>query len=43
MAESEFEDLGPNSGLAEEMHARYLEDPATVPDDWREFFAARGV
>jgi multifunctional 2-oxoglutarate metabolism enzyme len=38
MAESEFEDLGPNSGLAEDMHARYVENPDAVPDEWREYF-----
>jgi 2-oxoglutarate dehydrogenase E1 component len=38
MAESEFEDLGPNSGLAEDMHARYVENPEAVPDEWREYF-----
>ena len=27
MAESEFEDLGPNSGLVEEMYGQYVEDP----------------
>ena len=41
MAESTFEDLGPNSGLAEEMYDLYLENPEAVPDDWREFFARR--
>src|SRR5262245_41555260 len=41
MVESEFEDLGPNSGLAEEMHGRYVEDPTSVPDEWREFFDHR--
>src|SRR5438874_3275545 len=41
MGESEFEDLGPNSGLAEDMYGRYVEDPASVPDGWREFFDQR--
>src|SRR5262245_28372139 len=41
MAESEFEDLGPNSGLVEEMYARYSENPESVPDEWREFFDHR--
>jgi multifunctional 2-oxoglutarate metabolism enzyme len=41
MGESEFEDLGPNSGLAEDMHSRYVEDPASVPEGWREFFDHR--
>jgi len=35
MGESEFEDLGPKSGLAEDMYGRYVEDPASVPDGWR--------
>jgi len=41
MGESEFEDLGPNSGLVEDMYGRYVEDPASVPDGWREFFDQR--
>src|SRR5947207_13772313 len=41
MGESEFEDLGPNSGLAEDMYGRYVEDPDSVPDGWREFFDNR--
>ena len=41
MGESEFEDLGPNSGLAEDMHARYVENPDAVPDEWREYFDDR--
>src|SRR5438552_1266594 len=41
MGESEFEDLGPNSGLVEDMYGRYVEDPASVPDGWREFFDNR--
>jgi multifunctional 2-oxoglutarate metabolism enzyme len=39
MADSRFEDdLGPNSGLADDLYAKYLEDPSAVPEDWREFF-----
>jgi 2-oxoglutarate dehydrogenase E1 component len=41
MADSTFEDLGPNSGLAEEMYREYVENPAAVPEVWREFFARR--
>ena len=41
MADSTFEDLGPNSGLAEEMSREYVENPAAVPEVWREFFARR--
>jgi 2-oxoglutarate dehydrogenase E1 component len=33
-----FEDLGPNSGLIEEMYRRFLEAPDTVSEAWREFF-----
>ena len=41
MVESEFEDLGPNSGLVEEMYSQYVENPESVPDEWREFFDHR--
>src|SRR5437763_2443507 len=41
MGESEFADLGPNAGLAEDMYGRYVEDPASVPDGWREYFDNR--
>src|ERR1700730_8615379 len=34
-----FEDLGPNSGLVEEMYRRYLDDPQSVAEAWRDFFA----
>jgi multifunctional 2-oxoglutarate metabolism enzyme len=34
-----FEDLGPNSGLVEEMYRRFLDDPESVAESWREFFA----
>ena len=33
-----FEDLGPNSGLVEELYQRYLENPASVDERWRAFF-----
>ena len=29
-----FEDLGPNSGLAEELYQRYLENPAAIDTHW---------
>src|SRR6478736_3834468 len=35
---SRFEDLGPNSGLAEELYQRYLENPAAVDANWRQYF-----
>jgi len=35
---AQFEELGPNSGFFEEMHARYLENPESVGKQWREFF-----
>ena len=34
-----FEDLGSNSGLVEELYQRYLEDPASVDEHWRAYFA----
>ena len=34
-----FEDLGPNSGLIEEMYRRYVENPGSVAETWRDFFA----
>ncbi len=34
-----FEDLGPNSGLVEEMYRQYLENPSSVSASWRDFFA----
>jgi 2-oxoglutarate dehydrogenase E1 component len=33
-----FEDLGPNSGLVEEMYRQYLENPQSVAESWRDFF-----
>ncbi|HEY7134617.1 MAG TPA: multifunctional oxoglutarate decarboxylase/oxoglutarate dehydrogenase thiamine pyrophosphate-binding subunit/dihydrolipoyllysine-residue succinyltransferase subunit [Acidimicrobiia bacterium] len=33
-----FEDLGPNSGLVEEMYRRYLDNPESVAESWRDFF-----
>jgi 2-oxoglutarate dehydrogenase E1 component len=41
-----FEDLGPNSGLVEEMYRQFLENPGSVSPSWRDFFtdyAPRGV
>ena len=31
--------LGFNSGYVEELYARYLDDPSSVSESWREFFA----
>ena len=31
--------LGPNAWLVEEMHERFLSDPASVSASWQEFFA----
>ena len=31
--------FGPNSWLVDEMYARYLTDPASVSESWREFFS----
>jgi 2-oxoglutarate dehydrogenase E1 component len=36
--ESGFDDFGPNSGLAEELYQRYLQNPAAVDDHWRAHF-----
>jgi 2-oxoglutarate dehydrogenase E1 component len=34
-----FEDLGPNSGLVDEMYRQYVADPASVSPSWQEFFS----
>ncbi|MEP6624509.1 MAG: multifunctional oxoglutarate decarboxylase/oxoglutarate dehydrogenase thiamine pyrophosphate-binding subunit/dihydrolipoyllysine-residue succinyltransferase subunit, partial [Acidimicrobiia bacterium] len=34
-----FEDLGPNSGLVEEMYRQFVADPGSVAPAWREFFS----
>jgi 2-oxoglutarate dehydrogenase E1 component len=34
-----FEDLGPNSGLVEELYQRYLENPSSVDEHWRAYFS----
>ncbi len=34
-----FEDLGPNSGLVDEMYRHYLADPTSVAPSWQEFFS----
>jgi 2-oxoglutarate dehydrogenase E1 component len=36
-----FDDLGPNSGLVEELYESYLLDPASVDDHWRAYFDGR--
>ena len=36
---SRFEGLGPNVGLVEELYRQYLEDPSSVGEGWREYFA----
>jgi 2-oxoglutarate dehydrogenase E1 component len=35
---SRFDDLGPNSGLVEDLYQRYLQNPAAVDDHWRAYF-----
>ena len=35
----DFEKLGPNSGLVEEMYRQYLDNPESVSESWRDFFA----
>ena len=39
MAVHSFEDLGPNAGLAEELYQQYRENPQSVDERWRSFFA----
>ena len=34
-----FEDLGPNSGLIEEMYRQFVADPNSVAPSWQEFFS----
>ena len=34
-----FEDLGPNSGLVDEMYRQYVADPGSVAPSWQEFFS----
>ncbi|MEX0666221.1 MAG: multifunctional oxoglutarate decarboxylase/oxoglutarate dehydrogenase thiamine pyrophosphate-binding subunit/dihydrolipoyllysine-residue succinyltransferase subunit [Acidimicrobiia bacterium] len=34
-----FEDLGPNSGLIEDLYERYRQDPESIPERWRKYFA----
>jgi multifunctional 2-oxoglutarate metabolism enzyme len=34
-----FDELGPNSGLVEELYQRYLENPAAVDAHWRAYFS----
>ncbi|HEY6417078.1 MAG TPA: hypothetical protein VIX41_12590, partial [Acidimicrobiales bacterium] len=31
--------LGPNAWLVDEMYEQYLDDPASVSESWRDFFA----
>ena len=37
--EAGFQELGPNSGLVEEMYRQFVENPESVAESWREFFA----
>jgi len=34
-----FEDLGPNSGLIEDLYERYQRDPESIPERWRKYFS----
>jgi multifunctional 2-oxoglutarate metabolism enzyme len=38
-----FEDLGPNSGLVEDLYERYRNDPESLPERWQKYFAQRGL
>jgi 2-oxoglutarate dehydrogenase E1 component len=33
-----FEEFGINAGFVEDLHARYLQSPQAVPEEWRAFF-----
>ena len=39
MADEDRSTFGPNEWLVEEMFDQYKEDPNSVSDSWREFFA----
>jgi len=36
-----FGEFGINAGYVEDLHAQYLQNPASVPDGWRAFFEGR--
>ncbi len=36
-----FEDLGPNSGLVEDLYERFQENPESIPPRWRAYFEGR--
>ncbi len=36
-----FDQTGANEGLIEDLYAEYLENPALVPEAWRDYFAGR--
>ncbi|MBA2624112.1 MAG: hypothetical protein H0U89_00650, partial [Acidimicrobiia bacterium] len=36
-------DFGANSWLVDEMEERYRLDPASVPEEWQDYFGADGV
>jgi 2-oxoglutarate dehydrogenase E1 component len=38
-----FEEFGINAGFVEDLHARYMQSPQSVDEDWRTFFAALGA
>ena len=38
-APRDFEDLGPNEWLVDEMYEQFRADPASVSESWRDFFA----
>jgi 2-oxoglutarate dehydrogenase E1 component len=39
-APEQSQQLGPDSAVVEDLHAKYRADPQSVPADWREYFAA---
>lgn len=38
-----FEEFGINAGLVEELHARFLHSPGSVPETWQRFFGGDGA
>ena len=33
-----FDELGPNSGLVEDLYERFRQDPTSIPERWRKYF-----
>ncbi len=41
MGNVNFEDVGTNEGLVEDLYEQYRADPTSVPDRWRDYFASQ--